>query len=90
MCSRIPIKLVIQMEENFIIRVLAKALSEVTNCSPMALENLGPYRIAQPRVIFVLMNITLSRLDLSHRSNSATSTSVLFSATSGGSDFLMV
>ena len=93
MCSRTPLTLVIRMEKNFIIRVLSKALSEVTNCSPMAFSKSWTlsYYSTEPLiqvVIFVLMNITLSRLDLSHRSNSATSACVLYSVTSSGFDFV--
>ena len=94
MCSRIPLTLVIRMKENFIIRVLVKALSEVTNCLPMAFNKSWTLSYCSiepliPVVIFVLMNITLSQLDFSHRSNSATSVGVLSSVTYGGSNFLM-
>ena len=94
MCSLTPLTLVIRMEENFVIKVLAKALSEATNCSLMDFSKswtLSYYSI-EPlilEVIFVLMNITLSQLDISHHSNSATSAGVLSSVTSGGFDFLM-
>ena len=94
MCSRTPLTLVIRMEENFVIKVLAKALSEVTNCSLLDFSKswtLSYYSIEPliPVVIFVLMNITFSQLDISHHSNSATSAGVLSSVTSGGFDFLM-
>ena len=91
MCSCTPLTVVIRMEENFIIRVLAKALSEVTNCSLMDFSKSWTllYYSTEPLipvVIFVLMNIKLSRLDLFHYSNSTTSAGVLSSVTSGGSD----
>ena len=44
MCSRTPLTLMIQMEENFIIRVLAKALSEVMNCSSCPNSDAGEGR----------------------------------------------
>ena len=86
--------LVIRMEENFIIRVLDKALSKVTNCSPMDFSKSWTLSYCSiepliPVVIFVLMNNTLSRLDLSHYLNSSTSAGVLYSVASGSSYLLM-
>jgi len=76
------------------IRVLAKALFEVMNWSSMALRRSQTFScwLTKPRIlaeILVLMNITLSRLDRSHRLYSTTSVGLLSSVIAGGSSFLI-
>ena len=83
MCSHTPFSLVSLNDENFMIKVLVSALSEVANCSSIALSNARtlvcfytePRKLAE---ILVLMNITLRRFDHSHRSWSTFSSLVLF------------
>ena len=72
MCLRTRLMSMSFRDVNFIIRVLAKALSEVTNCSSIAFSNLRKFSCysIEPRIptlIFVLIYITLRRLDFSQR-----------------------
>ena len=74
--------------------VLAKALFEVMNWSSIALSksqtfscwSIEPCIIAK---ILVLMNITLSQLDRSHRLYSATTAKLLSCVIAGGLSFLI-
>ena len=72
-CLRTPLIPVGFKDVNFIIRVLAKGLSKVTNCSSIAFSNSRTFSCRSiephiPALIFVLIYITLRRLDFSQRS----------------------
>jgi len=75
------------------IRVFAKVLSEVMNWSSMALSKSQTFSCwsTEPRIpaeILVLMNLTLSQLDRSHRSYSTMSVGLLSSVIAIGSSGL--
>ena len=94
MCLHTLLVLVSFRDVNFIIRVLAKAISEVTNCSSIALRNLRTFSccLIEPRIptlIFVLMYITLRRLHFSQHLYNRISSGVLVSMILYGSSFLM-
>ena len=78
------------IDNNLDIRVLAKAFSELSNCSSMTfMKSLTFWHSGiEPRIlaeILILMNIIERQLDLSHRSYNAVSSEVLESVSSVGS-----
>src|SRR4051812_26643338 len=94
MYSRTPLLLVSFMFDNLVIRVLARALSEDSNCSSIAFSKLLTllHSLIEPRIlveIFVFMNIILSRLDRSQCSQSAILSLLLVGVGTGGSSFLI-
>ena len=90
MCLHTPFTLVSLSDENFMIRVLTIALSEVGNYSSITLSNARTLVCSsiEPRIaveILVLMNITLRRFDCSHCSWSTFSSLVSVSVILGSS-----
>lgn len=90
MCSRTFLELSKVLLDSFFIRVLAKALSELTNCSStavmksLALVHSG-IEPRMPLMTWDFINMRLKRLDRSHRSCLAISVVVLLSVRAGGS-----
>ena len=90
MCSRTLLELSKVLLDSLFIRVLAKGLSELTNCSSKTLIKslaLVHFRIEpqMPLMMWDFINMRLTRLDRSHRSCLAISSVVQESVKAGGS-----